>query len=104
MSLKSVEMQVALPRSQDAGKMQEQLNRQGQQFQQTLTEKQLKEEQLKRQQVNKSDQVEKKNLTDEEEANRQDEQERKRNSKSKSTQQVPKMKHPYIGNRIDFTR
>ena len=41
MGLKSIELQVALPRSQDAGKMQEQMMRQGQQFQETLTEQQL---------------------------------------------------------------
>ena len=35
MGLKSVELQVAIPRTQDAGKMQEQLSRQGQQFQET---------------------------------------------------------------------
>ena len=41
MGLKSIELQVAIPRSQDAGKMQEQMMRKGQQFHETLTEQQL---------------------------------------------------------------
>lgn len=53
MSLKSVELQVAIPKMQEASKMQEQMNRQGQQFQEKVAEKQLKEERLKRERVNK---------------------------------------------------
>lgn len=104
MSLKSIEMQVAIPRTQDASKMQEQLNRQGQQFQETLTEKQLKEEQLKRQQVNKYDDVEKRDISDDEEQTQQQEQEKKQKKQQKMENQAHKTNHPYIGNRIDFSR
>lgn len=104
MSLKTVELQVAIPRTQDAGKMQEQLNKQGQQFQETLTEKQLKEEQLKRQQVNKYDDVEKRDVSDDEEQAQHQEREKKQKKQQKIENQAHKTNHPYIGNRIDFSR
>lgn len=96
-------MQVAIHRSQDAGKLQEQLNRQGQQFQETLTEKQLKETVLKRQQVNQYDHVEKRDIHDDSEEGHQREQDGKHNH-HKRKKKKQKMQHPYIGNRIDFTR
>jgi len=103
MSLKSVEMQVAISKSQEASRMQDQMNRQGQQFQATLTEKQLKEEQLKRKQVNKYDNVEKRDVTDEnqDKERKKEEQERQRQKEKKQARKLP---HPYIGNKIDFTR
>src|SRR5699024_3254363 len=92
MSLKSVELQVAIPKMQEASKMQEQMNRQGQQFQEKVAEKQLQEE------------VKKRGVTDE-----KDEQKRHNQSEEDSKQHakqelMEKIQHPYIGNRIDFTR
>jgi|SRR5690625_2349161 len=104
MSLKSVELQVAIPKMQEASKMQEQMNRQGQQFQEKVAEEQLKEEQLKRERINKQEQVKKRGVTD-------DKDEQKRDSKSKGDRKqyakqesIEKTQHPYIGNRIDFIR
>src|SRR5699024_6276568 len=66
MENKSVEMQISIPRSQGAKKMQDQMMKQGQKFQDTLTEQQIREELLKRKQENEYDNVEKQTVKDEE--------------------------------------
>lgn len=50
-------MQIALPRTQDAGKLQEQMGKQHQLFQESLALKQLKKEELKRKQVNEFERI-----------------------------------------------
>jgi len=105
MGLRSLEMQVAIPRSQDAGKMQEQLSRQGQQFQETLTEQQLREEVIKRHQTNRHEGVLKRNVTDEEK-DRQREAEKREKRKKKQGKRMythADIKHPYLGRRIDWS-
>lgn len=101
MGLKAIEMQVALPRSQEAGQMQEQIAKQGQRFQETLTEQQLKEEVIKRSKVNQYDNVEKKAITDEQERERQEREQQEK--KRKKQQQKTKVPHPYLGSKIDYT-
>lgn len=44
LSLKSIELQVALPHSQDAGKIQDQMSKEGQRFQESLTQSQIQED------------------------------------------------------------
>src|SRR5699024_8834665 len=83
MGFKSVEMQIAIPRSQDAGKMQDQMMKQGQQFQDTLTEQQIREELLKRKQVNEYEKVEKK-------------------KEKKKIIEFTKIKHPLLIKNVDF--
>lgn len=100
MGIKSVELQVAIPRSQDAGKMQEQAMRQGQQFQETLTQQQLREQMVNRTKVNEYDEVHKRNVSDDEE-NAQNEQEKKR--KKQKEKKPEKIEHPYLGTKIDFS-
>lgn len=99
MGLKSVEMQVAIPRSQDAGRMQDEMTRQGQQFQDTLTKQQLREDLLKRTQVNEYDRVEHKEDDDEESRNEQEQ--REREEKERKEQAIA---HPYLGTRFDLSR
>lgn len=104
MGLKSIEMQVAIPRSQDAGKMQEQLSRQGQQFQETLTEQQLREEIIKRHKTNRQEKVLKREVDeDEEQTDKQEQQERNKQNEEKEHQLTQKIRHPYLGRQIDWS-
>gem|GEM_PF-3942154 len=52
MSWKAVDMQVALPRTQDARQLQEQRSKQHQRFQESLAHTQLKQEVINRKPVN----------------------------------------------------
>ncbi|HLR72132.1 MAG TPA: hypothetical protein VK085_11980 [Pseudogracilibacillus sp.] len=101
MGLKSIELQVAIPRSQDAGKMQEQLMRQGQQFQETLTQQELKEEVLNRGKINEYEHVQHNN---EKEDSKDQQQGDKRNKSDKKRKSERTINHPYLGNTIDFSR
>ncbi|HLR88130.1 MAG TPA: hypothetical protein VK042_00230 [Atopostipes sp.] len=103
MSWKSVEMQVALPRTQDAGRIQDQMAKQNQQFQQTLSEQQLKEEKIKQHIVNEYEDVESINKDKEREgSNSQDEE--SNNNKNEEKESKEQMKHPYLGANIDYSR
>ena len=104
MSLKSIELQVAIPKAQEASKLQEQMNRQGQQFQEKVSEEQLREEQLKRKQINKQEDVEKRGVTDEKNENSHANKIKAKKHKHKEQVQLEKTQHPYIGKRIDLTR
>src|SRR5699024_441717 len=99
MGLKSIEMQVAIPRSQDAGKMQEHMERQGQQVQQTLTEEELKAEAAKRNKVNEYENVQISNDKEEKE----EEQEKREMKAKKKKKNKESIDHPYLGNQIDFS-
>src|SRR5699024_6360969 len=100
MGFKSVEMQIAIPRSQDAGKMQDQMMKQGQQFQDTLTEQQIREELLKRKQVNEYDNVEKQTVKDEEKSRQKS---FDKNEKKKEIIEFKKINHPFLGKNVDFS-
>lgn len=100
MGLKSIEMQVAIPRSQDAGKMQEQLSRQGQQFQETLTEQQLREELVRRKKTNRQEKVLKREVDDEGQTEERGEQEQQNREKEERNSE---MSHPYLGRQIDWS-
>lgn len=95
-------MQVALPRTQDAGKLQEQMSKQNQRFQESLAQSQLQEERLKRTQVNESEETIKSEWRDEDEKEEPSEGETdSENSKKGSKQEMTN--HPYLGNNIDFS-
>src|SRR5699024_6241966 len=99
-SWKSVEMQVALPRTQDAGKLQEQMSKQNQRFQESLAHNQLRQEQLKRKRVNKYEKVEDLKVTEDEKHSSDSDQteEDKQTKPEKET-----IEHPYLGSKIDFS-
>src|SRR5699024_4591721 len=88
MGFKSVEMQVAIPRTQDASKMQDQLTRQGQQFQEKLSQQQLREDIMKRTQVNEYEDVENKIVDDEDKEERSHGEERKRKEEETEKEQA----------------
>lgn len=102
MGLKSVELQVAIPRTQDAGKMQEQLSRQGQQFQETLAQQKLQEELAQRRRVNEYEKTRKKN--DKKQSHDELDKNNKEDARQYEPHQENEYSHPYLGKQVDFTR
>lgn len=94
-------MQVALPRTTDAGKLQEQIQKQGQQYQDTLKGAQEQSEALKRQRVNEFENVEKKIIKDDADKQQLTDQHLEENKQQEEKE--AEMDHPYLGNTIDFS-
>ncbi|WP_246939864.1 hypothetical protein [Bacillus pinisoli] len=94
MSLKLVELQVALPRTQDFGKIQEQLQQRGQHMQDQIVTGAKKQDQKRRKQVNKKDKNDPSSLH-----LHQSSQE----GKSVKNNHDHKERHPYIGKTIDIS-
>lgn len=102
MSLKSIDLQVALPRTQDAGQLQEQMSKQHQRFQESLVHQQIKQDLLKRRQVNQYERTEGLKVSDEEEpSSKNPHQDEEEENKEKESKQI---KHPYLGQKIDYSR
>lgn len=101
MSLKAIEMQIALPRMQDASKLQEQLQQRGQQQNEVAANTVAKEVEKNRISVNKHEQKEQVRLKDHQ-RDKNDNQQGKRNRKNKESQPVKEV-HPYKGNFFDFS-
>ncbi|MGA9228071.1 MAG: hypothetical protein WB217_17115 [Mesobacillus sp.] len=103
MSLKAIEMQIALPRTQDAGKIQEQLQQRGQHLQEHAAQSVKKEDELKRKTVIKNNQKQETRLNkDDRSSNHNQEQsnpDKKKNSENHNKQQ----NHPYKGKVIDYS-
>jgi len=103
MSLKAIEMQIALPRTQDAGKIQEQLQQRGQHHQEHAAQSVTKEDELKRKTVIKNNQKQEARLNkDDRSSNHNQEQsnpDKKKNSENHHIQQ----NHPYKGKVIDYS-
>ncbi|QDP40201.1 hypothetical protein [Radiobacillus deserti] len=97
MSWKSVELQVALPRTQDVGKMQEQMQQRNQVLQESLAQSQSVAEEMKRKKVNDFEQKDKVNLKNQSHSHTKEE-----NSEHHMEEQTPAVDHPYLGRRIDF--
>lgn len=100
MSLKLIELQVALPRTQDIGKVQEQVNQRSQLQQDLLVNAAQLEEEKKRKQVTKNDELGK-TLTGNKKSFGQTSQ-NKENKNVEKLQEEPKEQHPYKGNIVDF--
>ncbi|WP_096269864.1 hypothetical protein [Paucisalibacillus globulus] len=95
MSWKSVEMQVALPRTMDAGKLQEQSLKQNQHFQEALAQTQLIQENIKRKRVQDSDEV----MLQKDSQNQKNEE--KYLQKKQTSEAVENINHPFLGNNFD---
>lgn len=100
MSFKSIELQVALPRSTDAGKIQDQMSKEGQRFQESLAQSQVKQDVKKRKTVNKFDKLGKSTIKDEESASKKNNGHHDRHDND--TDLEPTIEHPYLGSKIDF--
>lgn len=97
-------MQVALPRTQDAGNIQEQMSKQHQRFQESLAQTQLKEEIIKRKQVNKFEEIKDQNVTDKDkDKENQNESEQNLQQKKQTRKKAKSVDHPYLGSKIDFS-
>ncbi|WP_368654841.1 hypothetical protein AB4Y30_07400 [Ornithinibacillus sp. 4-3] len=96
MGLKSIEMQVALPRTVEAQKMQEQLTRQNEQFQAALNSNQVQEQERKRKQTQEIEQLKLKK--EKEEKNHSA---RKKNKQTKEMDEQSSIEHEYLGKIID---
>lgn len=101
MSLKLVELQVALPRTQDLGKIQEQLQQRGQLAQDNLASAQQKEDMEKQKQVNKYDETTK-NKLQKDGQNSNGAFNQKKRKKQKEQMHHHESHHPYKGNLIDI--
>ncbi|MEW9108616.1 hypothetical protein ACQCT6_08865 [Cytobacillus gottheilii] len=101
MSLKAIEMQVALPRTQDAGKLQEQLQQRGQVMQDIASQAALKEEERKRTSVIANSDANSVSLTDKDQKGQQQQEQSERKHQKKD--QTVKESHPYKGKLIDYS-
>lgn len=100
MSLKSIEMQVALPRTLDAGKLHEQLQQRGQLQNDHANESVQKEKERLEKTVIKQEQKDIARFHKEENKRDQDQQLKKRKEKEERQQ---KEQHPYKGTLVDFS-
>ncbi|WP_174735033.1 hypothetical protein [Mesobacillus harenae] len=100
MSLKLIELQVALPRTLDAGKLQEQLQQRGQHLSEHAVQNGQNEEELKRKTVVKQEKSSKGTLSDDAagQGNQAFQQQ-----KRKENEKPQKQTHPYKGKSIDYS-
>ncbi|TQR20946.1 RNA polymerase subunit sigma [Psychrobacillus vulpis] len=99
MSLKGVELQIAIPKTFDAGKVADQLQQQNSVNQanaQAASERQLEKN---RETVTKSNNTAEAHLTDGE----RDKEEQERKKREKKEQEQKQAKHPFKGNFVDYS-
>ncbi len=100
MSFRAIEMQIALPRTQDLGQIQDQLQQRGQVVQHHLAYAQLQEEKIKRKKVSDLQQKEDGKIKDGDTKQQTSLYSGVRKQKDKSNRSNY-YHHPYLGNRID---
>jgi hypothetical protein len=106
MSLKAIELQVAIPRTQMAGKLQDQLQQRGQVVQDHLANEQQKTDEKNRKQVLETTETEKKRLNNDDESQNRNSSHHERHTNKKEKQlkeEITFAKHPYKGNFVDFS-
>lgn len=105
MSLKAIEMQVAIPRTPTAGKIQDQLQQRGQVVQDHIGMEQNKVDEKKRKQVLAATETEKKRLNNDDEASSGDNPKHDNQNKQQQQrkQEIERAKHPFKGNFVDFS-
>lgn len=101
MSLKAIEMQVALPRTIDAGKIHEQLEGRGQNISDQGNEALQKEVETKRTSVIQNEESAKTKLNRDGEKKSYDQQDH--SGKKKKKEEIKKDHHPYKGTIIDYS-
>lgn len=99
-SLKAIEMQIALPRTHDAGKLQEQIQQRGQLHNDLASESVKKEDEKKKNTVVKQEQ---KDVTRFHKDGSKKENFDHNGTKKEKQQQQQKEKHPYKGTKVDFS-
>ncbi|GEL75851.1 hypothetical protein [Tenuibacillus multivorans] len=101
MSWKAVELQVALPRTQDASQLQDQMNQRGQLTQEQLAQSQIKQAELKRKRVLETKNKDK--IRHDEDSDHGSNQESFTSNKKNQPEDEPSEKHPYLGKIIDYS-
>jgi hypothetical protein len=105
MSLRAIEMQIAIPRTPTAGKIQDQLQQRAQVAQDHLAMEQNKDDEKNRKQVLQTTETEKKRLSnDDENSSGNNPKQNKPKKLSSEEKQEPQLaKHPFKGNYFDFS-
>ncbi|MBD3109417.1 hypothetical protein IEO70_13800 [Bacillus sp. AGMB 02131] len=103
MSLKAIELQVALPRTHDAGKLQEQMQQKGQLNHDFAAREMKKEAGRKEKTVVKKKQKDNVKLKREENSVHHDSSLTLQEQESEVNETINSAKHPYKGNAIDFS-
>ncbi|MBO8170990.1 MAG: hypothetical protein H0Z33_03755 [Bacillaceae bacterium] len=101
MSLKTVELQVAIPRVQDAARIQEQMHQRPYQDQQHISAQLKTEQQLERKKTTSSEQTEKGMIRDRD--SRGDGQDSSQKERKKKTGNLKQANHPYKGHHLDIS-
>lgn len=102
--LKSIELQVALPRTQTAGKLQDQMQQRSTVAQDQLSQQQIEEQIRKRNAVTETDATEKKRLNNDDESKKDKGKQMMQGKKKKQEKETGEKKelHPYKGKHIDI--
>ncbi|WP_042348883.1 hypothetical protein [Bacillus massiliigorillae] len=106
MSLKAIEMQIALPRTQDVGKIQEQLQQRSQLTHDLAAREMQKETEKKEHTITKYKQKEEVHLKQDHSSQQYEQSHSQHDNKKESAEKaekVIKQTHPYKGNSIDFS-
>jgi hypothetical protein len=101
MSLKAIELQVALPRTQDIGKLQESMQQRGTHVAENLQASILKEDEKLRHQVNDLNQKNKAKLNSDQGSSKHNSDSNQKKQQDSKNEEV--VKHPYKGTNIDFS-
>ncbi|WP_391208692.1 RNA polymerase subunit sigma [Psychrobacillus sp. L4] len=99
MSLKGVELQIAIPKTFDAGKIAEQLQQQSSVNQSNAQAASARQLEKNRETVTKANNAAEANLHDSE----QEQAEQERKKREKKEQEMKEIKHPFKGNFVDFS-
>ncbi|MGG0718806.1 hypothetical protein ABE096_14580 [Robertmurraya massiliosenegalensis] len=100
MSLKAIEMQIALPRTHEAGKLLEQMQQRGQLHQDLASDSVKKEDVKKKNSVIKQEQKDTARFQKDGQNREQPDQNGTKREKHKHH---PKENHPYKGTRVDYS-
>lgn len=106
MSLRAIELQVAIPRTQSVGKIQDQMQQRGQVAQDHMANEQQKIDEKNRKQVLETTETEKKRLNNDAESDSRNGSQSDRQKKQKEIDQKQELslaKHPFKGNFVDFS-
>lgn len=99
MGWKSVEMQVAIPRTVEASNIQQQMTKHHERFQESLTQHQLSEQLKKRKTVHEYEETDRiKQSKDEQSSNHQQDNQEKQSTDDQEKSQI---EHPYLGSQFD---
>lgn len=101
MGWRSIELQVALPRTQDVGRIQEQFQQRGQFMQEVIAQAQQQAEELKRRSVSNLEEGHKLR-NDKKESNQDHQLDQLTDQPNHEAEYKVKIQHPYLGTRIDI--